>query len=603
MKIPDLYRVLFWHILNRFLSLAFVLASIPIVRAQTTTVDDFTDPSKWKLLGSSSGATTMTVAAGRMNYVTTSAGDEGAGCEWNGPKLPIDRNWSIRADAHIDSFTLTTYGQFADVFLGIGRTGDTWNTNVNFEYDRGYWHSGSGYDIKDDVRVSGNDVAGSFSSNIAAAPDVSLRMDYTAATRTITYYFDANGSAGGYSWVYMGALPLGPTIDSLGIGPAETFTVILIGSSELQKVASGQAYLTNLQVQVWPVGGAPTINTQPASTTSTSGGTATLTVAASGSPAIQWYRGGRAVAGATGSALTLSNIAPADVGIYDAVLSAGANRTLSVPAVVGVVPAAGQRTAGSVTTRTVWQDIHHPNGAIYDQFLLSGSAGTFTAGPGKIARCSFLDENDSIVQVEMSGAGAITIVLDNPAGPMPPALYNQIGIEYMKGKATIILAGADATTHFTIYSVGTFTNPGVTRADVPYAGWADVAVAGIVSTDGKLGGIHQGNVAYNSTTGFTGIYAPTVTSVGGLAVVHDIAASGTAVPYMYFGAGGTVAIKIAGGDLAQVNTDSITVGGIAQVTMGAGQDSCRRAAPAQSIVGRLADDLDTDVTASIVTGP
>lgn len=41
-------------------------------------------------------------------------------------------------------------------------------------------------------------------------------------------------------------------------------------------------------------------------------------------------------------------------------------------------------------------------------------------------------------------------------------------------------------------------NLGITRSYVPYVGPADVAVAGTISTDGKLGGIHQGNVVYTS---------------------------------------------------------------------------------------------------------
>ncbi|MBK8476200.1 MAG: hypothetical protein IPL39_07745 [Opitutaceae bacterium] len=216
---------------------------------------------------------------------------------------------------------------------------------------------------------------------------------------------------------------------------------------------------------------------------------------------------------------------------------------------------------------------------------------------------SFLDENESIVQVEMSGAGAITVVLDNASGPMAPSLYNQNGIQYMKGKATIILAGADATTHFTIYSVGTATNPGVTRSDVEYAGWADVAAAGIVSKDGGLGGIHQGNVDYNASLGFTGLYAPTVNSVAGLVVIHGITASTDATPYLYFGPTAQVQVKIAGSSLAQPNADVVTVSGLSLVQMGAGQDSCGRPAPAQTIQTRLVDDNGTDLTASVIIGP
>ena len=346
---------------------------------------------------------------------------------------------------------------------------------------------------------------------------------------------------------------------------------------------------------------APTITVQPQGVRAVAGQPASIGVTATGATGYQWYKGGATVVGATGATLTFSTIASSNAGIYDCVVSSSGGNALSAPVIVGVQPAAGQRTAGAVSTYQL--DIHHPNGNIYDQFFLSGAAGTFTAATGKIARCSFLDENDSIVQVEMSGSGAISVVLDNATGPAAPALYNQPTIQYMKGKATLILSGADTSTHFTIYSVGTFTNPGATYPNTPYWGWADVAVAGIISTDGKLGGIHQGNVWYKSATGYTGIYAPTVTSAASLLVLHTIEATGTAQPYLYFGTGGTASFKIAGSNLVQTNGDSITVNGISHITMGAGQDSCGTAVPGLAIVGRLANDAGADVTSSLVSGP
>ncbi|MBK8475843.1 MAG: DNRLRE domain-containing protein [Opitutaceae bacterium] len=350
---------------------------------------------------------------------------------------------------------------------------------------------------------------------------------------------------------------------------------------------------------------APAFSTQPADLTAVCGANATTTVAATGVGAIayQWYQGGRPVAGATGTALILSDIGPANAGIYD-VVAMGTRDTLSQAAVIGVVPSAGTRTAGAVSTRPEWQDIHHPSGAIYDQFLLTGPAGTFSASPGKIARMSFLDLDHSIVQVEMSGAGAVTVVLDNPTGPAAPALYNQTGIEYMQGTATVILAGADETTHITIYSVGTANNPGVTRGDVAYPGWAGVAAMGVVSTNGRLGGIHQGNAGYSGALGHTGIYAPTVREVVALpVVVHNIKAFADAIPCLYFAPIGATQTKVAGGDLDQPNNDSITVSGLARVLMGAGQDSCGHPAPAQSIQARLVTDDGTDVTAQLVASP
>ncbi len=334
------------------------------------------------------------------------------------------------------------------------------------------------------------------------------------------------------------------------------------------------------------------------------GESAALHAGAVGANSWQWYKGGRAITSTT-ETLTLQSVAPADVGIYDCLASGPGGGTLTAPMVVGLVPAQGERTAGSVTTRPEWQNIQHPNGAVYDQFLLSGTAGTFTADWGQIARLSFLDENESIVQVEMSGAGAITVVLDpsTATGPIAPALYNQAGIAYMKGKASIILSGADSTTHFTIYSVGTANNPAVTRADAPYAAWADVAVAGVVTPYGQLGGIHHGNVRYSNTRGLTGLYAPGVLEVRSLVVIHGIEAAESAQPYLHFDPYGLVEVKVAGSSLFQPNGDTITVAGVAHVTMGAGQDSCGRSAAAEPMHTSLLDPEGRDVTAAVTTGP
>lgn len=334
------------------------------------------------------------------------------------------------------------------------------------------------------------------------------------------------------------------------------------------------------------------------------GESAALHADAVGATSWQWYKGGRAIT-ATTETLMLQSVAPADVGIYDCLASGPGGETLTAPIIVGLVPAQSERTAGSVTTRSEWQNIQHPNGAVYDQFLLSGTAGTFTADQDQIARMSFLDENESIVQVEMSGAGAITVVLDpsTATGPIAPALYNQSGIAYMKGRASIILSGADSTTHFTIYSVGTANNPAVTRADVPYAAWADVAVAGVVAPYGQLGGIHHGNVRYSSNRGLTGLYAPGVSKVLSLVVIHGIEAAGSAQPYLHFDPRGLVEVKVAGSSLLQPNGDTITVAGLAHLTMGAGQDSCGRSAPAQPIRTSLLDPEGKDVTAAVMPGP
>ncbi len=53
---------------------------------------------------------------------------------------------------------------------------------------------------------------------------------------------------------------------------------------------------------------------------------------------------------------------------------------------------------------------------------------------------------------------------------------------------------------------------------------------------------------------------------------------------------------------AKPNGDTITVAGLARLTMGAGQDSCGRDAPAQAIANRLTDQAGNDVTATVEDG-
>ncbi len=394
----------------------------------------------------------------------------------------------------------------------------------------------------------------------------------------------------------------------------EAVTATTVPSFDFLPPSSDRYFLSvapTISGRSWPAGpvlevaptAAPAITNQSSAVTATEGAASSLSVTASGATSYQWYKDGVGVAGGTGAILAFATTTPSQAGLYECVATGAGGEVLSAPVVLGVLPGAGRRTAGNVDTRAAWQNIRHPNGTTYDQFLLTGAAGTFTADPGEVARLSFLDSNDSIVQVEMSGAGAITVVLENATGPLAPALYNQPGIQYMKGRATLVLAGADVSTHFTIYSVGTATNPGVTRPDAPYLGWAEVAAAGITATDGKLGGIHQGNAWYRANRGFAGVYAPNVASVGGLAVLHEVSGGADARSFLRFAASGSVSVKIAGGSLAQPSTDPITVAGLRSVQMGAGQDSCGRAAPAQSIAARLIDLSGTDVTNIAAPGP
>ncbi len=343
---------------------------------------------------------------------------------------------------------------------------------------------------------------------------------------------------------------------------------------------------------------APTITVQPASKSVALGASVALTAAASDSGAsYQWQLNGSPLAGATGSSLNLANVQPANTGIYTAVASTGGATTATAPAVVGVTTANKVEGFGS----EVGSNIVHPNGNVYDQVLLQGASVSITADPGQVVRLSFIDLTKDIVQVEFSGAGTLSLVLDNASGPAAPENYNQPGVNYMKGHAGIVISGADETTNVSIFSVGkaNAVNQSLFRSDVRYDAVADLAYLAILSANGKFGGLRAANASFTAVKGLTGIYAPDVQFTGDV-YVGDIHASDAATPVLRLGASSVVQIN--GGDLSQPNNRAVQVSGITQLKFVNGTTSAGDPLPAQAIRGRL-EQNGVDVTAQIAVAP
>lgn len=248
-------------------------------------------------------------------------------------------------------------------------------------------------------------------------------------------------------------------------------------------------------------------------------------------------------------------------------------------------------------------NVTHPSGNVYDQVLLTGSTATVTADNGQLTRLSFVDLNDDIVQLEFSGAGTLKVTLESPTGPNPPLNYNQ-AVNYIKGHAVVEIAGANETTNLLITSVGKLTafdptgawdlskpvsgtnNPlangnAIFKSGTAYDGIADVALVTIASTNGKFGGLYCGGAGFFRASGRTGIDAPGIEFTKRV-IIHDITASGTAVPVLLTGAIGTSEaagsdfngkINVAGGDLRQTNAQPVQIAGLEKVKFRANYNS------------------------------
>ena len=326
-----------------------------------------------------------------------------------------------------------------------------------------------------------------------------------------------------------------------------------------------------------PVTG-PSITTQPASQEIASGASASLSVTATGDDlTYQWFTGNSGdtaapVAGAISGTLTTSALT-ASTSFWVQITNAGgaadsetAVVTVAAPAVPLVLDGSGD-IAG--------ENIQHPNGNVFDQILLTGETIQLQARPNQITRVSFMDETEDIVQVEFSGAGSFTVTLD-AATFLPPAIpprYNQ-AVEYVTGKPSVVIDGADANTFFSIFTVGSIN--AVNQALFPegqvYDAQADVTLVEVVNSTG-MGGMQLSNAAFSGSTGKVGVDARGVPIAVRL-TVGDIDADGDAVPHLLFGGGsftvaaGNPGLRITGGDLLQTNGSAVVVAESGSTTTG-----------------------------------
>ena len=322
----------------------------------------------------------------------------------------------------------------------------------------------------------------------------------------------------------------------------------------------------------------PAITTQPASQDVPSGTAVVLSVTATGDDlTYQWYTGNSGdtanpVAGATGNTLTTGALT-ASTNYWAQVTNVGGSAdsdtaviTVAAPSVPLVLDGSGD-IAG--------ENIQHANGNVFDQILLTGESVQLQAKPGQITRVSFMDENEDIVQVEFSGNGTFTVTLDS-ATFLPPAIpprYNQ-AVEYVTGKPSVVIDGADSSTFFSIFTVGRINafNQALFPEGQVYDAQADVVLVEVINSTG-LGGVQLSNTVFSGSTGKVGMDARGVPIAVRL-TVGDIDASGDAVPHLLFGDGsftvpaGNPGLRITGGDLLQTNGAAVVVAESGSTTTG-----------------------------------
>ncbi|MBI5426557.1 MAG: immunoglobulin domain-containing protein [Opitutae bacterium] len=176
-------------------------------------------------------------------------------------------------------------------------------------------------------------------SNTAVAPTITSQPQAVTVTAggNASFSVTATGNpAPTYQWLKGSTAISGATSATLNLtnvqsGDAGSYTVTVTNSAG--SVTSNAATLT-----VNPAATAPTITAQPQSATVTTGGSASFSVTATGTPAptYQWLKNSTAINGATSATYTISSATTADAGSYTVTVTNSAGSVTSSAATLTV---------------------------------------------------------------------------------------------------------------------------------------------------------------------------------------------------------------------------------------------------------------------------
>jgi len=183
---------------------------------------------------------------------------------------------------------------------------------------------------------------------------------------------------------------------------------------------SSPKYSVTVNVTGGSTGTAPSITAQPASTSVTAGGSASFSVAATGSPApaYQWQKGGTDITGATSATLSLTNVQNTDAGTYDVVVSNSSGSVTSASATLTVNAVA---TAPAITSQPAAMTVTAGGSASFTVTATGSPAPTYQWQKGGAAIGGASSASLSLTNVQSSDAGTYSVVVSNSAGSVTSA--------------------------------------------------------------------------------------------------------------------------------------------------------------------------------------
>jgi hypothetical protein len=262
-------------------------------------------------------------------------------------------------------------------------------------------------------------------------------------------------SSGAWSNVTTGTGPASPNYTTAALAPSDNGTQFrLVATNSMGSATSGIATVSVSDIDV-----APSITTQPASLSVTTGSDAIFAVDALGTEALsyQWFLNGAAIAGANSPVLRISGATATNAGAYSVAVSNSAGSATSGSAILNVTAAAPAAVAPSIVT--------HPANVTAS----AGSTATLAVGVDGTGPFSFQWRRDG---VNITGATSAVLTFNSVA--LPNAGTFSVVVTNSVGSVASNSAVLDVT------AAGTPTAPSITSQPstliVPYRGSGVVAV-------------------------------------------------------------------------------------------------------------------------------
>jgi hypothetical protein len=189
--------------------------------------DDFNDNSKdlakW---GTDvvAGSGTLTETNQVLQYTASgSSGSEGSGRPWIANTGSFTSNWAVQIDVNMPTLALTA-GQRYEFGLQVSNGDDSTDTfTLKLRVD-----ATSGREFHSQLRVNG--VAQTAVTSTTVSTSATVRIQYDAATTTLTAQFDANGAVGGYNFTNLDSRNI--TTAGWNMIASSVFDAAVLGTSQ-----------------------------------------------------------------------------------------------------------------------------------------------------------------------------------------------------------------------------------------------------------------------------------------------------------------------------------------------------------------------------------